>query len=307
MGTSVNDRTPSPSASIHSPDGAGCGHRGQAVAQPVDVLGEATDQVDVGAGHVVDRQATAEVTVVVAAHRDAEQDPVEPRAPGVVVEAGHLERLARRAVDPPADAGLGDPPGDPGEIVVGETEPEPAGVLGRQVEDVGRGRPATGELDQGGRDGEQRVGAGQGPVGEPDPESVRRVPSAVSVVDHVGEPEPGRDQRREGLDVGAHHEDVAGLEGGVVVEQPDEHLAQHVDLAGRAVAGVHLQAVVSVARAAARNVRRRWGRGWCAGRAAASRAGCPARSTPGAVSDVGAAASSRRSSRVSRPSDASSG
>ncbi len=59
------------------------------------------------------------------------------------------------------------------------------------------------------------------------------------------QPEAGRDQRGVGLDVGAHHEDVARLERRVVLEQADQHLAQHVDLPRRAVTGVHLEAPVA--------------------------------------------------------------
>ncbi len=58
------------------------------------------------------------------------------------------------------------------------------------------------------------------------------------------EPEGRREERRVGLDVRAHHQDVARLESRVVGHQADQHLAQHLDLAGGAVAGVHLDGVV---------------------------------------------------------------
>ena len=61
--------------------------------------------------------------------------------------------------------------------------------------------------------------------------------------------ERGLDQRRERLDVGAHHDDVARFEGGVVGEQADDHLAQHLDLARAAVAGVDLDGPVASASA----------------------------------------------------------
>ena len=98
--------------------------------------------------------------------------------------------------------------------------------------------------------GEQRVRADQRPVGELDPQPVRRVsgdpdPDPVSGLRTSGsEPEAGRDQRRVRLDVRAHHQDVARLEGRVVLEQADQHLAQHVDLARGPVARVHLEAAV---------------------------------------------------------------
>jgi hypothetical protein len=67
---------------------------------------------------------------------------------------------------------------------------------------------------------------------------------AVCLRIDVSEPERRGDQRRVVLDVRAHDQDVARLERVVVGEQADEHLAQHLDLALRAMAGVHLQAAV---------------------------------------------------------------
>ena len=62
------------------------------------------------------------------------------------------------------------------------------------------------------------------------------------------EPERGGDQRSEILDVGAHHDDVARLKGGIVSKQADEHLPQHLHLTVGAVAGVELHAAVVVLR-----------------------------------------------------------
>jgi len=59
------------------------------------------------------------------------------------------------------------------------------------------------------------------------------------------ETEGGRNQRCEPLDVGAHDDDVPGLEGRVVGKQTDEHLPQHLHLTIGAVASVELHAVVS--------------------------------------------------------------
>ena len=52
------------------------------------------------------------------------------------------------------------------------------------------------------------------------------------------------DQRRVGLDVRAHDDDVARLEGRVVGKDVQERVAQHLDLAGAAVAGVDGEACV---------------------------------------------------------------
>ena len=61
---------------------------------------------------------------------------------------------------------------------------------------------------------------------------------------HLTEAEVGGDQRGVGLDVRAHHQDVAGLQRLVVGEQTEQYLAQYVDLTGRAVAAVHLHRTV---------------------------------------------------------------
>ena len=60
----------------------------------------------------------------------------------------------------------------------------------------------------------------------------------------VAEPEARDDQRRVGLDVRAHDEDVAGFERLVVGEQAEQHFAEDVDLPGGAVAAVHLHGAV---------------------------------------------------------------
>ncbi|KMO84218.1 hypothetical protein MCHUDSM44219_00810 [Mycolicibacterium chubuense] len=56
----------------------------------------------------------------------------------------------------------------------------------------------------------------------------------------VAETEARHDQRCEGLDVGAHDEDVARFESGIVGEHTEQYLPQHVDLPRGTVAAVHL-------------------------------------------------------------------
>ena len=68
--------------------------------------------------------------------------------------------------------------------------------------------------------------------------------SGSIVLDHVAGAEGGLDQRRERLDVRAHHDHVARLQRVVLVEQVEDRVAQHLDLAGAAVAGVDLDAAV---------------------------------------------------------------
>ncbi|SKS35833.1 Uncharacterised protein [Mycobacteroides abscessus subsp. abscessus] len=61
----------------------------------------------------------------------------------------------------------------------------------------------------------------------------------------LAETKTGRYQRRVGFDVGAHDEDVARLQCGIVGQQAQQHLAQHIDLTCRAVAGMHLHGPVA--------------------------------------------------------------
>ena len=218
------------------------------VLQPVEQLREPAGQLDAGGPDVVERQRRADparsVGLRVVGHRDPGQHPVEAEAPGVLDVVVEAVRRAVLLVVRPADAGLLDPAGDRLEVVVGQPEAAAHGVGCDQVEHRARLGPAAGEVEQLADHGEQRVGLGQRPVGQPHLQQLARVAAG----DRLAHAERGLDQRRVGLDVGAHHQDVARLEGLVVGEQAEQHLAQHLDLAGRTVAGVHLHAAVVSAR-----------------------------------------------------------
>ena len=182
-----------------------------------------------------------------ALHGGAEQQPVEPVVPAALLDVAELPGGAVVLVEAPADAGADGPVAQPLELVVVEPEPLPYRGGAGEVEHLAGGEPGGAELEQLGEHGEQRVGLAQRAVGEPDTEPGRRVRGVVLGADREG----GRDDRGEGLDVRAHDEHVARLEGGVVGEQADDDLAEHLDLPGAAVAGVHLDAAVCAGRAAA--------------------------------------------------------
>ncbi len=103
-------------------------------------------------------------------------------------------------------------------------------------------------------DAEHRVRLAQRAVGEPDAQVRRavllrqRVELVVLVVGDLPRAEGRLDQRRERLDVRAHDDDVSWLERGVVGEQVQDRVADDLDLAGAAVAGVDLDAAVGRAR-----------------------------------------------------------
>ena len=122
------------------------------------------------------------------------------------------------------------------------------------------------ELEQRAGDGQQRVGAGRVPRSA---SWTRSSVGGVARVGDVAEPERGRDQRRERLDVRAHHEDVARLQRRVVLQQPDQHLAEHVDLSGRRRGRRAPARSGRRRRGDGRRARRTSGRGWRAGRAGA--------------------------------------
>ncbi len=145
-------------------------------------------------------------------------------------------------VESPADAGADRPVAQPLELVVVEPEPLPDGRRAGEVEHLAGGEPGGAELEQLGQHGEQGIGLPQRAVGEADAQLGCWVGGVVLAADREG----GRDDRGERLDVRAHDEHVARLEGGVVGEQADDHLAEHLDLPGAAVAGVHLDAAVVV-------------------------------------------------------------
>ena len=107
---------------------------------------------------------------------------------------------------------------------------------------------SPGQVEQLADHAEQRVGLREGAVRQPHLQKLARVATGH----RLPHPEGGLDQRGVGLDVGAHHQDVARLERRlarrrVVGEQPEQHLAQDLDLPRRTVARVHLnRAVVRV-------------------------------------------------------------
>ncbi len=148
-------------------------------------------------------------------------------------------------LEPPADAGAGDPPLEPAEVIVVEREPPADGLAVCQVQHRRGGHPSGDEVEQRAHRAENRIGLPDGSVGKADAEAGRmRTVVVFGVLLDAPGAEGGRDQRREVLDVGAHDQHVAGLERLVVGEEPQDAVAQHLDLTGAAVAGVDLHAAV---------------------------------------------------------------
>ena len=146
--------------------------------------------------------------------------------------------LAVRGVESPPDARLVHPFLEAKQILVAEPEPTAHRLAAGQVEHLGGGEPRRRQLEHFRQDRHDRVGLAERAVGEADLECVGRV------VRHVVAAERRLNQRSERLDVGTHDDDVAGLESGIVLEQVQDGVAQHLDLAAPAVAGVDADAVV---------------------------------------------------------------
>ena len=144
------------------------------------------------------------------------------------------------------------------------------------------------QLEDLGQHAHHRVGLPERPVGQSD---LERRPGSSDRVVVVVPAERRLDERGEVLDVGTHDDDVAGLEGRIVLEEVQDGVAQHLDLTAPAVTRVHPDAVVvgleqgSLGRHRRRRGRRRRGRRAC-------RPGCGA-------SSVGAAVAGRRRSSAS--------
>ena len=159
------------------------------------------------------------------------------------------------------------------DVVVAEAEPPPHRLRGAEVEHLAGLGPSAGEVEQPVDDGQQGVGLRERAVGEPHLQPVPGMPRTLAGLgDGPAEAERRLDQRGVRLDVGAHHEDVARLERGVVGEQAEDDLAQHLDLPGGPMAGVHLHAAIGGVEDALAVGRELVGR---RGRAGASRAGWP--------------------------------
>ena len=122
----------------HAAIGFGGRERVDRLLQPVDELRHAAGEVDGEALDVVDRQHALEQAVALLGHRHADEHAVEPRPPGAGGEVGQLEGRAVVRVEPPADAAVGDPVADAGEVFVVEAEAAAHGLAVGEVEHLAR-------------------------------------------------------------------------------------------------------------------------------------------------------------------------
>ena len=249
--------------------------RRQGAAQAVDELREATGEIDVGAVEVVQGQRRAEVVVITPVERRPDEDPVHAGAPRVLPEVAQLVVTPMLLVQPPAHGDRVDPVVEAVEVVVVEAEAAAHRGRTRQVEHLTAGEATAGQDDETRRELQERIRLPRRPIGQTHPESMCRVSRARQIgrcsciggwtdgsrtdggvgglpalVASLGgqeraQAEAGVDERREGLDIRTHDEDVARLQTRIVGEEARDDIAQDVDLSGRAVARMDLHRAVA--------------------------------------------------------------
>ena len=138
--------------------------------QAVDELRQPPGELDRAAVDVVERQHAAEQPPLVLVHRHADQQPVQPGAPGARAQRGELERRAVLGVQAPADAALGHPVLEARDVVVVEPEALAHRLAVGEVDHLRRGQPLAGEVQDPRDDAEDRVRLAQRAVREPDPQ-----------------------------------------------------------------------------------------------------------------------------------------
>ena len=106
--------------------------------EPGQQFGEPTGQIDIRAADVIQRQGGVQPVVVLLGHRHAEQDPVEPSAPGVLPECRPARTPAGVRHPAPSGRRIHGPAGQSLQFVVVEPESPAHRRPGRQVEHLRR-------------------------------------------------------------------------------------------------------------------------------------------------------------------------
>ena len=248
-------RCAAPSASIGLRRAAA---RRRAALQPVDELGEAARRGR--SRRCRRRRAAARRRTAAARPRSSSRRRSSRSSPARHVPAGErleLERRAVRGVEAPADAARRATQSSiRARSSSSSRKRRRTGSRSARSSTCEAVSRCVGELEQPRDDAEHRVGLAQRAVGEPDAQVGRADAggqrSSSSSSDDLAGAERRLDQRRERLDVRAHHDHVARLERRVLGEQVQDRVAQDLDLAGAAVAGVDLDAAVAGSSAGAR-------------------------------------------------------
>ncbi len=227
------------------------GERSQGRVEPVDELGEAARELDLAALDLGDRQHPDQQRAVLGVIVTPSSSRFEPGRPGAGVDLAELVgRRGRRRRGPSgcrcSQPSRGSAPGRRrrSRSVRARARCRP----GRAPRRRSRGSmassssrastPSIGFVCRSERSASRTRRAGGSPTARSSALAPQTRPAAA---------ERRLDQRRERLDVRAHHDHVTWLERRVVGQPVEDRLAQDLDLAGAAVAGVDLDAVVVAA------------------------------------------------------------
>ena len=185
-----------------------------------------------------------------AGQRVAEQQPLEPEAPRVLVRRGQAEARAMRARRCPSGSALRAPSA---RTVSRSPSVRPkrrrTAASSRIAEHAVRVVAAAGQLEQ-----RQNVAASVLSCSALRSETLNGMRGSRGAEDRF-------DVRRVGLDVRRHHDDVRRLEIGVRAEEREQLIVQHLDFAHRAVARMDLHASGRPARHRRASARARADRG----------------------------------------------
>ena len=180
--------------------------------------------------------------------------------PGAVGHLTHAEMCAVLSVKTPPDSARRGPLLQTREVVAFESETSADRLSIGDVEHVRCRDAPCHQREQARYKREHGIRLTERPVRQPHAQPGRSngrrgddVRAFVTGVDKgLAHPERRLNKRCERLDVGAHDDDVARLERWVVLEGMKDRVAQDLDLARTAVAGVNLDAVIVVCEGGAR-------------------------------------------------------
>jgi hypothetical protein len=213
-------------------------------AQAMDVVGQVAGQVEVVALHIAERHGVARPEPGAGVgHRRTDEQLVEAGLPGGGgVEGGQSVLGALRGIEPPADVHGIDPLDDAAEALGGEPEPATDRRTGSERQHIAGSESAVGEAEQGDHGVEQWDVGAQRAVGNTQRQGQHGATGPVAAEHGLGDGGDGRH-------IGAQNGDVAWFERCTAlrsrsVEQSQQHIAQHLHLAGEAVTAVPLHAVV---------------------------------------------------------------
>ena len=226
-------------------DGLGLAESGERVVQTGDELGQAAGQVDRPAVDVVEWQDAVHQAPLVLVHRHAHEDATQPRGPGALLDLLQPERRAAAASRPQrmplslihssrrARSSSSRPKRRRTGSWPARSRTCEAATRSSASSSRAAVTPSTGLVWRSARSASRTRRSGAA------------APRRLAVLVGRGGAEGRVDERRERLDVRAHDDDVARLEGRVLAQEMEDRVAHDLHLARAAVTGVDLDAAVA--------------------------------------------------------------